>query len=148
MMLDFLSFLLGNLPRPNVHASVNLKGKKVLLLRSQVASDELTKLLAQSGAEVTNTAIYNIEAEKSDCTQLRQEIAGGKIDWLVFASASSVNGFFEQIDSDVVNSSSVKVASIGPATSEQLKNLGVKIDVEASEHTIDGLLAAIEKTYK
>ena len=130
-----------------LRAFTNLKGKKVLLLRSQVASNELMELLAQGGAEVTNTAIYNIAAEKNDCSRLKQEIAEGKIDWLVFASASSVNGFFEQIASDIVNAGSVKVASIGPATSEQLKNHGIKIDAEAVEHTIDGLLTAIKKTY-
>jgi len=128
-----------------LRAFANLKGKKVLLLRSQVASNELTQLLAQGGAEVTNTAIYNITAEKNDCSRLKQEIAGGRIDWLVFASASSVNGFFEQIAGDIVNSSSAKVASIGPATSEQLKNHDVRIDAEAVEHTIDGLIEAMEK---
>ena len=55
---------------------------------------------------------------------------------------------FEQIAGDAVNSSNVKVASIGPVTSEQLKNLGLRVDVQATEHTIDGLLAAIEKMYK
>jgi uroporphyrinogen III methyltransferase/synthase len=126
-------------------AFANLKGKRVLLLRSQAASNELIELLVQGGAEVTNTVIYNIAAEKNDYTCLKQEIADGKIDWLTFASASSVNRFFEQIGSDVVNAGSVKVASIGPATSEQLKKHGVKIEAEAAEHTIDGLLAAIKK---
>jgi len=33
-------------------------------------------------------------------------------------------------------------------TSEQLQSLGIKVDVEASEHTIDGLLDAIERYEK
>jgi len=131
-----------------LRAFANLQGKRVLLLRSQVASNELIELLAQSGAKVTNTAVYSVTTEKSDCAWLKQKIAEGKIEWLTFASPSSVNGFFEQIANDIVNSSSVKVASIGPVTSEQLKNLGLRVDVQATEHTIDGLLAAIEKMYK
>ena len=131
-----------------LRAFANLKGKKILLLRSQVASNELIELLAQGGAEVTNTAVYNITAEKNDCTRLKEEIAEGRIEWLTFASPSSVRRFFEQIAGDIVNSSSVKVASIGPVTSEQLKDCGVKIDAEAIEHTTDGLLAAIKKTYE
>ncbi len=132
-------------------ASANLQGKKVLLLRSQVASNELIELLARGGAKVTNTAVYNIEAEKNDCTQLKQKIAEGKIDWLTFASPSSVSSFFGQIAGDIVNAGPprrVKVASIGPVTSEQLKKCNVKVDAEAAEHTIDGLLAAIKKTYE
>ncbi|GAI03161.1 unnamed protein product, partial [marine sediment metagenome] len=61
---------------------------------------------------------------------------------------SAVRSFFEQIPSDLVNSSNVKVASIGPATAQQLQNLGVTVDVQAMEHTIDGLLAAIEGMYQ
>ena len=67
---------------------------------------------------------------------------------LAFASPSSVDGFFEQISSEAVNSGSIKVASIGPVTSQRLKKLGVLVDVEAAEHMIDGLLDAIEGTYK
>jgi len=69
---------------------------------------------------------------------------GRVIDWLTFTSPSCVRAFFEQIPPDSVNSGSVRVTSIGPVTSEQLKNIGVKIDIQAAEHTINGLLAAIE----
>lgn len=125
----------------------NLKDKKILLLRSQLASNELYDLLAQAGADVENVALYEILTQKSQCNWLKEEIAVGRIDWLTFASPSSVKGFFEQIDSESVNSSTVKVASIGPLTTEQLQNLGVSIDLTATEHTLDGLLAAIEGTY-
>jgi uroporphyrinogen-III synthase len=37
------------------------------------------------------------------------------------------------------------VASIGPVTSAQLDELGVGIDAQAAQHTIDGLLEAIEE---
>jgi uroporphyrinogen-III synthase len=48
----------------------------------------------------------------------------------------------------VVESSAVKIASVGPITSKKLKNLGLTVDVTAKDHTIDGLLAEIEETYK
>jgi len=148
----------------------NLHGRKVLLLRSQLAplevsrqgrksspqdklltglaSDELVEWLERAGAKIENVPVYRIVTAKSKCSWLIEKIAEGTIDWLTFASPSSVRGFFEQIPADTVNSSSIKVASIGPVTSEQLRNLNIKIDVEAAEHTIDGLLTAIEKTYK
>jgi uroporphyrinogen III methyltransferase/synthase len=74
---------------------------------------------------------------------LADGINKGTIDWLTFASPSSVDGFFEQFDSGAVNASNLKVASIGPVTSERLKDLGIKVDVTAKEHTLDGLLDAI-----
>lgn len=123
----------------------NLKNKKVLLLRSQLASDGLDKLLAQAGSRVDDVPIYSIAEQRAECKWLIEKITEGTVDWLTFASSSSGGGFFEQIQPDVVNSSNAKVASIGPVTSEQLRDLGVEVDVEAAEHTIDGLLAAIEQ---
>lgn len=127
---------------------VNLKGRKVLLLRSQLASNELSELLNSAGAEVDNVPVYTTVTVKSNCSPLLEKIERGEIDWLTFASPSSVKGFFEQIPAELVNSSNVRVASIGPVTSEQLKNLGLRVDAQATEHTTDGLLAAIEKTYR
>jgi len=126
----------------------NLQNRKILLLRSQLASDELVGLLSGAGAEVDDVPVYTAVTEKSESDWLVEGIGEGKIDWLTFASPSSVDGFFEQVASEVVNSSKVKVASIGPVTSERLKKLGVRVDVEAAEHTIGGLLDAIEGAYK
>ncbi len=126
----------------------NLRGKKILLLRSKLASDDLVKLLRDSGAEVDNVPAYTAVTEKNDCEWLRAKIAEGQADWLTFASPSSVDGFFEQIPVELVNSSGVKTASIGPVTSERLESLGVRVDVTAAGHTIDGLLAAIKGTYE
>jgi uroporphyrinogen III methyltransferase/synthase len=129
-------------------AYTNLQGKNVLLLRSQLASKELSELLAQAKAKVDDVSVYTTITEKSECGWLADKIEKAEIDWLTFASPSSVSGFFEQIPSDLVSSSNVKVASIGPVTSEQLKNLGVTVGVQATEHTIDGLLAAVERIYE
>jgi len=126
----------------------NLQSRKVLLLRSQLASNDLVDLLQQAGAEVENVPVYTAVKEKSDCAWLTDKISGGAIDWLTFTSSSCVRAFFEQIAPGIINSSNVKVASIGPVTSEKLKNLGVGVDVQAVEHTTDGLLDAIEESEK
>jgi uroporphyrinogen III methyltransferase/synthase len=126
----------------------NLQGKKVLLLRSQLASDELSNLLESAGAEVDNVPVHTAVTVKSKCGPLLEKISRGEIDWLTFASPSSAKAFFEQIPAELVNSSNTRIASIGPVTSEQLKNLGIKVDVQVDKHTTDALLAIIEKTYK
>jgi len=129
-------------------AFTNLQNKKVLLLRSELASNELVELLTEAKAKVIETPVYAIKPEKTESEWLTEKITKGEIDWLTFASPSAVKAFFDQIPTDLVNSSGLKVASIGPITSEQLKNLGVVVDTKAADHTIDGLLAAIEGTYK
>lgn len=129
-------------------ASENLRDKNVLLLRSKLASKELPDILEQSGASVEDIPIYTARRVNTDPAPLTGQIAAGQIDWLTFASPSSAEAFFGQIPADVVNASKAAVASVGPVTSEKLAELGVKIDVTACEHTIDGLLDAIEGTYR
>jgi uroporphyrinogen III methyltransferase / synthase len=126
-------------------AYANLREKKVLLLRSEIASDELPDLLEDAQARVDDVPIYTATPVKGDTEPLTRQIQQGHIHWLTFASPSSARSFFEQIPSATVLSSSVKVASIGPVTSRQLSELGVRIDVEAAIHTTEGLLDSIEK---
>jgi len=140
----FTSYELGR----QLISYTNLRSKKVLLLRSQLASNELVEILDKAKAEVQDVAVYTAVEEKTECAWLIEEISKGRIDWLTFASPSSANGFFEQIPGDLINSGNVKVASIGPVTSERLKTLGLRIDVTATDHTIDSLLDAIEQTYR
>ncbi len=129
-------------------AHTNLQGKKVLLLRSDLASDELVGILQKAKAEVKNVALYTITQEKGESNRLAEEISAGRIDWFTFASPSSANSFFKQVPVDLINSAKVKIASIGPVTSERLQTLDVKVDVTAEDHTLEGLLDAIENTYK
>ena len=123
----------------------NLRDKKILMLRSELASSELVEILSEAGAQVDNVETYTAVAAKSNPAGLTDEIRDGSVDWLTFASPSSVNGFFEQINGEMVNSSNVRVASVGPVTSKRLVELGIKVDVTAKEHTLDGLLDAVEE---
>lgn len=125
----------------------DVQNSKVLLLRSEIASDELMDVLQQGGAEVENVAVYTVTPVKGKSEWLTEQIGRGRVQWLTFASPSSARMFFEQISGEIVSSSSVKIASIGPVTSKQLQDLGISVDVTAEEHTIDGLLAAIEGTH-
>ncbi len=126
----------------------NLQNKKILLLRSQLASNELVETLAGAGAQVDNVVIYTAQSAKGESAWLAERISKETIDWLTFASPSSVDGFFEQIDSVAVKSGNVKIASIGPVTSERLSQLNITVDVTANEHTLDGLLDAVEEQEK
>ena len=125
----------------------NIKGKKLLLLRSEIASDELAEILKLAGAEVDDVTSYTAITLKNDSVSLQEKIRNGEIDWLTFASPSAVQGFFENISIELINSSKVKIASIGPVTSKELARFGVNVNVTADEHTLDGLLDTIEQTY-
>jgi len=126
----------------------NLKNKNILLLRSLQADKTLNETLKKAGANLEDTPIYQIAPAQSDTKTVGQNLKAGCIDWLTFASPSAVKFFFEKFSPDLVKSSKVKVASIGPVTSQQLKKYGIEPDIEAAEHTIDSLIDAIESSYK
>jgi uroporphyrinogen III methyltransferase/synthase len=125
-------------------AKVNLKDKKILLFSSAITSGELADKLKGFGAIVNEVSVYTTVPEENEASRLIEEIELGRIDWITFTSPSTVRCFYDRISSELVNSSRVKVASIGPVTSAELSRLGVKLDLEAKEYTTDGLIKAIE----
>ena len=98
-------------------------------------------MLEAAGASVDNVPVYTHEKNLCDLKPLSER----SIRWFTFASPFAATCFFEQVSVDFVKSKDAKVASIGPVTSKKLAELGVKVDAEASEHTFDGLLFAIEQ---
>ena len=126
-------------------ALTNLHDEKILLLRSQLATNDLVEVLEQAGAQVEDVPLYTAIPQTGDAADLTEKMQGGEIHWVTFASPSAVRNFFEKISVETVNGSDAKVASIGPVTSAQLEKLGVRVDLMASEHTTDGLLDAIER---
>jgi uroporphyrinogen III methyltransferase/synthase len=145
---DFVpdSFTTENLGRQLIDRD-SLKGKKVLLLRSALADNQLAQILSLAGAFVEQADLYTVTAAQSDPDFLIEIIEANRLDWLTFASSSSVRFFFEKIPAGLVSKAGVKIASIGPVTSQEIKNFGIKIDIEAAGHTIGGLIEAIENTY-
>lgn len=125
-------------------AIANLNDKKVLSLRSELATDDLVEVLEQGGATVEDVPLYTAVPKTGDAKALRRQIEDGLIDWLTFASPSAARNFFDAIPPEAVNAGRAKVASIGPVTSEQLNKLGVRVDLTAAEYTTDGLLDTIE----
>jgi uroporphyrinogen III methyltransferase/synthase len=125
-------------------AAANLNGKKVLSLRSELATNDLVEVLETGGAIVQDVPLYTAVPTTGDAEPLRRQIEDGQIDWLTFASPSAARNFFDAIPPELANAGRAKVASIGPVTSEQLNKLGVRVDLTAAEYTTDGLLDTIE----
>ena len=136
---EFTSLGLGR----QLMEGASLKGRDILLLRSELADDELKDLLEAAGAQVDQVAVYTAEPAPGDARLLIEQIREGRVHWLTFASSSESRAFFGQVPADLVSARGVKVASIGPVTSGQLRQLGLKVDAEARDHTLDGLIQAM-----
>jgi uroporphyrinogen III methyltransferase/synthase len=73
--------------------------------------------------------------------QRAHEAIARRPDWITFTSSSTVQNLVDAIGADAL--SAVRVASIGPITSETLRKCGVAVDVEAASYTISGLVEAL-----
>ncbi len=129
-------------------ASYDLAGKKMLLLRSELASDDLPAILSGGEARVDDVPLYTAAQNRDDSAAMIEQLEAGAVDWITFASPSSAESFFDQIPNDAVTGSTARVAAIGPVTAKRLAELGVKVDLIPERYTAEGLLDAIEDTYR
>jgi len=64
---------------------------------------------------------------------------------VTFTSSSTVDHFCDALEGRAAKLlAQTCVASIGPVTTETARRRGLRVDVTASEHTIPGLVAAVE----
>ena len=136
-------------------SQINAVGKKVIIPRSGAANSFLKELLDKIGINVVEVFLYDVCAF-SDLTQwngFRELFSQGKINGIIFTSASSVRGFFEIMLKDYEKSalesnlSKVSLVSIGPFTSEELKKFDVSY-VVSDIHTVSGAFDTLKNILK
>ena len=120
------------------HESV--ENLKFLLVRAANARDVLPKRLTQLGAIVDEAIAYRTVPETDDMTGAKKRFTDEGANLITFTSSSTVENFLAM---KLPWPQGIKTASIGPITSATMQQGGLKVDVEASQHDIDGLVDAI-----
>jgi uroporphyrinogen III methyltransferase / synthase len=122
-----------------------IENLKICLLRAEVANPDLPKALEELGAIVDDVACYKTVPETDDVTGSAASLQQDGADWVLFTSASTVENFHARFDLPALieRFPSMRLASIGPETSKALQFLSLKPEVEAREHTLDGLIASV-----
>ena len=128
----------------------SMENLRVLLPRAQVANPELPKALEELGGIVDDVAFYKTVPETEDVTGAAARLIEGGADWVTFTSSSTVENFHARFNLPELRRKfpSMRLASIGPETSKAIEALGLKPDLEARTHTIDGLVQALQKAAK
>jgi uroporphyrinogen-III synthase len=131
-------------------------GKRVLLARAKVARDVIPRELRKLGAEVDVVEAYETVIPQSSRTRLRATLKDSKRrpHVITFTSSSTVRNFVALLG-DVWRGrprprkasplDGVRFASIGPITSSTLRELGLPVDIEATQYTIPGLIKALAR---
>jgi uroporphyrinogen III methyltransferase/synthase len=124
---------------------MSLENLRICLLRAEVANPDLPRALEEHGAIVDDIAVYRTVAETEEGNEAAQRLREEGADWITFTSGSTVEHFHRRFDLPklLARFPGLRLASIGPETSRALAALGLNPTVEAQEHTIPGLVAAI-----
>jgi uroporphyrinogen III methyltransferase/synthase len=123
----------------------SIENLRICLLRAEVANSELPAALEALGAIVDDIACYKTMPETEDVDNSAAKLREHGADWLTFTSGSTVEQFHARFDLRELLKKfpRMKVVSIGPETSKGLSALGVKPQLEAKEHTINGLVESM-----
>jgi len=118
----------------------SIENLKILLVRAEKARDVLPKELSVLGAIVDEAFAYRTVPETHDTSGARQRLAEHWADLITFTSSSTVENFLAL---GLPWPKGMKVASIGPITSQTARDNDLKVEIEAKHHDIDGLVEAI-----
>ncbi len=117
-------------------------GCRVLLLRADLASDVLARVLSERGMVVTNVDAYRTVMPEWRAKEWQH------VDAITFTSSSTVSNLKAMLGEQREQLGHVDVFCIGPVTAETARQAGWRPSAVAVEHTIDGLLAAIVDYYQ
>ncbi len=120
-----------------------LSNKRVLLPRSDRAAGELVPRLQRFGAEVTEVIAYRTSDRTEVNAASREAVTACSA--ILFFSPSAVHSFAALQKSSALNSlaDSVVVGAIGPVTSVALRNAGFRCDFQASEPSVEEIVASL-----
>jgi uroporphyrinogen-III synthase len=115
---------------------------RVLCARADIAPEGLEGALAAKGWSLERVDAYRTRMPIRLPAEAREALARGEVDAITFTSASTVRGF---VGAAGRIAGSPKVVCIGPVTSKEARAHGMPVHAVARPHTMDGVVAALER---
>ena len=109
-----------------------LLGRRVLITRPAHQTEHFVNLLRSIGADPVLFPTTRIMLDSDQQIRLRHELENlDQYDWLIFTSQNAVSFFwdeFQKTDTTIEKMNKLKIAAIGPATSQALNKFGITVD--------------------
>jgi uroporphyrinogen III methyltransferase/synthase len=122
--------------------AVSISGARVLLPRAAAAREVIPEALGSMGAHVDVADAYRNVIPTDAAARIAEYLRSDRrAHWITFTSGSTVNNWLALAGRESLQG--VRIASIGPATSEVVRKHGFAVDAEADPHTVPGLIQAI-----
>jgi uroporphyrinogen-III synthase len=116
-------------------------GKKVLLPRSDLASDDLPEALRKSGAFVTDVIAYRTVPCDAAAPEAVAAVRSGEADVVSFFSSSAFHSLAERVGLETLRN--VSLAAIGPVTAAAIRESGLQVAIESPQATSESFVAAL-----
>jgi uroporphyrinogen III methyltransferase/synthase len=125
-----------------------LSGKRIVVTRTRKQAGALTSHLRDLGADVFELPTIRIEppTDLREFAELVQDAHG--YDWIVFTSPNGVDAFFEifyKLYDDAREIGASKIAAIGPATAQRVRDFHLHVDLQPEEFVAEAVVREFQK---
>src|SRR5215470_3571545 len=125
-----------------------LLGKRIVVTRTRKQSSVLSNKLRALGAHVIELPTIRIEPP-SNLREFAELVQDAHVyDWLVFTSANGVEAFFDiffKLYDDAREIGGVRIAAIGPATAQRVKDFHLHVDLQPEEFIAEAVVKEFKK---
>ena len=114
----------------------SLYGQRIVVTRAREQAGQLSRRLREHGAEVLEVPTIKLEPPTRRQDLVDALLALNAYDWLVFTSPNGVSKFFEYFFKqfhDMRDLGGARIAAVGPATANKLKELHLQVDLMPDE---------------
>ncbi len=125
-------------------AEASMAGQRILIPRAKVAREVLPEKLREAGAEVVVPSAYESVPSDKGKASLAASLEAGEVDCVTFTASSTVENFVQAFGEEAGRLlEETRVACIGPITADTARGYGLRVDAEAGEYTMPGLVEAV-----
>ncbi len=125
-----------------------LSGKRIVVTRTRKQAGVLTEQLRELGADVIELPTIKIEPP-TDLRAFAELVQDAHAyDWIVFTSPNGVSAFFElfyKLYDDAREIGGARIAAIGPATAQRVRDFHLKVDLQPEEFVAESLAREFRK---
>ncbi|MEM6855738.1 MAG: uroporphyrinogen-III synthase, partial [Planctomycetota bacterium] len=123
-------------------AEQDVEGRRCLLLRADIARPALPRLLVEAGAIVNEVIAYQTQKPEALPEAVLDALREG-LDWVTFTSSSTVRNLIDLLGEEASLLDGVRAASIGPITSQTMRERGLDVAVESEQASVASLIEAV-----
>lgn len=121
-----------------------LLGKRIVVTRTRPQAGQMSKQLADLGADVVELPTIKIEYPDDHALFAELVTTAHEYDWLVFTSPNGVEKFFDAFYAtyhDARSIGGVKIAAVGPGTARKIKEYRFAVDLMPEKHVAEELVS-------